>query len=212
MTVRSGLRLGSKSPKTPLARRIDMPPSSRVAVVRHPRSDRPRRSRSRTRHSATADRNDDAAQAMDRGEHAVQFPALINMMSNDDGDRSKVVSHPERDVSVRSALEAGRAMEMSPVRLSGFRCGLRESLRTGLQTALPHARPRHRPGDEPRPMAPTRRRTAYAANLATGRSPGTGASSGSGRRAPSAAALIPRWIPHIRTLRQRRCGPTPILP
>lgn len=90
---------------------------------------------------------------MDRGEHAVQFPALINIMSNDDGDRSKVVSHPERDVSVRSALEAGRAMEMSPVRLPGFRCGLRESLRKGLQTALPHARPRHRPGDEPRPMA-----------------------------------------------------------
>lgn len=212
MTVRSDLRIGSKFLKAPLARRIDMPPSSRVAVVRHPRSDRPRTSRSRTRHSATADRNDGAGQAMDRGEHPVQFPALINMMSNDDGDRSKVVSHPERDVSVRSALEAGRAMEMSPVRLSGFRRGLRESLRTGLQTALPHARPRHRPGDEPRPMAPTQATYRVRCQPRTGWSPGSEASSGSGRRAPSAASLIPRWLPHIRTLRQRRCGPTLILP
>ncbi|MGU3451947.1 hypothetical protein [Methylobacterium sp. 391_Methyba4] len=52
---------------------------------------------------------------MDRGEHAVQFPALINTMQNDDGNWAEVVFRPERDISVPSALKADRAMEMSPV-------------------------------------------------------------------------------------------------
>jgi hypothetical protein len=35
---------------------------------------------------------------MDRGEHAVQFHTLINMMPNDNRDQSEVVFRPERDI------------------------------------------------------------------------------------------------------------------
>lgn len=73
----------------------------------------PRPSRSQRPRLVTTVQNDHRGEDMDRGRHAVQFLALINMMPNDNEIRTEVVFGSGRDIFVPGIHEANRAMNMS---------------------------------------------------------------------------------------------------